>query len=429
MSSPRSAVVLGGGLSGLAAAWELARSGVEVTLVEKSAELGGLAGSFTREGHVYPLGYHHILGRDRVLLEFLDRIGALPSVRWRKIKMLFRVREGLFDLGHPVDFLRFPMALSDKLRFARLMLGAFFKADWSDWNERSARELIDGWAGPGVREAIFEPLTRLKFELSCEEVSGAWLGARLHFREGSSAFGYIPGVNWTQVLCQGVEKLVREAGVRVVAPAELSRLEAQGGRVVAAHTADGQRLTAELFVSTIPTEVLTRLLPDEADSLAGVRYSALLSVICSTRQDLGREFYWMNLPTLDRAACGVFDLTRLNPTLGPRGERALNFVTHLNGRHRPLFALSDEELIARYREDFAAIFGFPLEAKWWNVARVAMYSPVLIKGYRNPPPRSPVHGNLWFAGNYRTFPSIVSTGTALGSGVETARAVLAGGGA
>jgi hypothetical protein len=32
---------------------------------------------------------------------------------------------------------------------------------------------------------------------------------------------------------------------------------------------------------------------------------------------------------------------------------------------------------------------------------------------------------VYFAGNYRTFPSIVSTGTALGSGLETGGAVLA----
>jgi hypothetical protein len=32
---------------------------------------------------------------------------------------------------------------------------------------------------------------------------------------------------------------------------------------------------------------------------------------------------------------------------------------------------------------------------------------------------------MYFAGNYRTFPSIVSTGTALGSGVETGDLLLA----
>jgi hypothetical protein len=50
---------------------------------------------------------------------------------------------------------------------------------------------------------------------------------------------------------------------------------------------------------------------------------------------------------------------------------------------------------------------------------------VFYRHYRNPPIRSATWANVWFAGNYRTFPSIASTGTALGSGVETATAFLA----
>ncbi|MGH2373603.1 MAG: FAD-dependent oxidoreductase [Gemmatimonadales bacterium] len=77
-----SVVILGGGLSGVAAAYTLARAGYEeVTVLESGSSPGGLAGSFERDGHFYPLGYHHILHRDRTLLFFLDLIGALPSVR------------------------------------------------------------------------------------------------------------------------------------------------------------------------------------------------------------------------------------------------------------------------------------------------------------------------------------------------------------
>ena len=61
----------------------------------------------------------------------------------------------------------YPFVLSpsvvDKLRFARLMLRAFGKRDWSEWSERSAADLVDAWAGPEVRRAIFEPLTRIRF--------------------------------------------------------------------------------------------------------------------------------------------------------------------------------------------------------------------------------------------------------------------------
>ncbi len=265
-----SVVVLGGGLSGVAAAYTLARSGIrEVTVLESGASLGGLAGSFEREGHFYPLGYHHILHRDGTLLFFLQLIGALRDVRWRRIRMLFHLGGEAYDLGSPGGFLRFPMSLADKARFVRLMATAFAKRDWSAWQDRSAAELIDECAGPGVREALFERLTRLKFELPCAQVSGAWLGARLHFREGSAPLGYIPKANWTKVLCDGVARLLTDAGVRVRLRTRVTRLHTAPGRVTEAELDGGERIAADRFVSTVPTEVYLRLVPEDANSRAG----------------------------------------------------------------------------------------------------------------------------------------------------------------
>jgi protoporphyrinogen oxidase len=419
-------VVLGGGLSGVATAYTLARAGLQdITVVESGGTLGGLAGSFEREGHFYPLGYHHILHRDRPLLYFLDLIGALPRVVWRRIRMLFHLGRDAYDLGSPGGFLRFPMKAGDKARFVRLMLKAFAKRDWSDWQDRSAAELIDHYGGPGVREALFERLTRLKFELPCAEVSGAWLGARLHYREGSAPLGYIANANWTKVLCDGVTRLLEQEGVAVRLRARVARLHTDGNRVVEAELEGGERLAGDVFVSTVPTEVYLRLLPgDTTPYLARIRYSALISVICATRQSVQPDAYWNNLASLDRTAGGIFLLTALNPTIGRPGDTCVNFVTHLHGRDRSLFSVPDQELLALYQEDFAQVFGFELQPFWTNIARVPMYSPVFDRGFRNPPMTSTSWRNVYFAGNYRTFPSIVSTGTALGSGVATASAVL-----
>jgi protoporphyrinogen oxidase len=419
-------IVLGGGLSGVAAAYTLVRAGItDVTVVERGATLGGLAGSFEREGHFYPLGYHHILHRDRVLLYFLDLIGALPAVRWRRVRMLFHLGGRSYDLGSASGFLSFPMSLRDKAGFVRLMLKAFNKRDWSDWRDRSAADLVDTYAGPGTREGLFERLTRLKFELPCDEVSGAWLGARLHFREGSAPLGYIPGANWTKVLCDGVTRLLTEEGVKVRLKATVSSLVTGQGRVREVELSTGERITGDLFLSTMPTEVYTRLLPDDrTPHLGSIRYSALLSVICATSQPIRPDAYWINLASLDRTACAIFMLSALNPTIGRPGDSCVNFVTHLRGRDRPLFREPDERLLAKYLEDFQAVFGFELRPFWTHVARVPMYSPVFGVSFRNPPVRSTSWRNVYFAGNYRTFPSIVSTGTALGSGLDTGQQLL-----
>jgi protoporphyrinogen oxidase len=412
-------------LSGCSAAYALTRAGLRVSLVERAPALGGLAGSFEREGHFYPLGYHHILHRDRTLLYFLERIGVLDQVCWRRIRMLFRVGGHLYDLANPVDFLRFPMPVVDKARFVLLMLRAYRKSDWNDWVDNSAQDLVDAWAGPRVRQALFEPLTQLKFELPCSEVSGAWLGARLHFREGAAALGYIPGANWTRVLCDGMTRLLHDSGTEVRLGASVARLHANSDHLREVELDSGERLPADLVVSSIPTETYLALAPDDDTArLQDIRYSALLSMVCASKKSVGLDFYWMNLADRDRAACGIFLLNSLNPTIGAPGDSCVNFVTHLNSRTRPFFTKSEDDILAAYLDDFRAVFGFDLDPFWVKLSRIPMYSPVVGQSYRNPSVRSARFRNLYFAGNYRTFPSVLSTGTALASGLEAARALL-----
>jgi protoporphyrinogen oxidase len=419
-------VVLGGGLSGMAAAYALAQAGwKEITLIERGTALGGLAGTFEQDGHFYPLAYHHILHRDRTLLYFLDRIGVLPRVRWRKIRMLFYLDGRFYDLAAPLDFMRFPMGALDKLRFVRLMLRAFAKREWRDWQGRSAAELVDTWGGSGVRRRLFEPLCRLKFDLPSAEVSGAWLGARLHFREGSAPLGYVPETNWTKLLCDELTRLLEQSGVRVRLHHGVRRLHGTAGRLSEAELTDGRRVRAALWISTLPSEAYLRLVDGDATpQLESIRYTAVLSAICATRQRIDPEFYWMNLATLDHTACGIFRLEALNPTIGEPGVSCLNFVTHVSSRHEPIFTRDATEILRGYHDDFRRIFGFELQPFWTHLSRLPLYSPVFVRGYRNPPVRSATWPNLYFAGNFRTFPSIATTGTALGAGLEAAAALL-----
>lgn len=427
----RSVVVLGGGLAGMAAAYSLAREGARrITIVEAGRELGGLAGTIERDGYLYPLTYHHILDQDETLLYFLDRVGALPSVEWRKIKLLFEWQGRFYDFAHPGDMLRFPMSLPDKLRFVRLMLRSFAKRDWDDWQDRSAAELVDHWGSPGVREAIFERLSRLKFELPCSEVSAAWLGSRLRFREGSSPLGYIPGSNWTTELCRGLTRLLEKSGVDIRTATRARRLHGANGAIESVELEGGEIVRGDVFVSGLPTEVYLEMIDDAATPrLDAIRYTAVLACMCATHERVRPDFYWMSLASLDSTACGIFVLDSLNPEIGAPGESCVNFVTHLPSREEARFHRSDEEVVEGYLADYRRLFGRELAPTWSQVVRLPRYSPVFDRGYRNPPVRSHTWRNVYFAGNYRSFPSIASTGTALGSGLEAAAAILEDAGA
>jgi protoporphyrinogen oxidase len=420
-----SVLVLGGGLAGAATAHSLARIGYrDITIVERLPELGGLAGSFERDGHVYPLGYHHILHKDRTLLYFLERIGAMRDVRWRRVRMLFSLGGRAYDLSRPADFLAFPLSLRDKASFARLMLSAFMTDDWSGWSGRTAAELLAERTTPNVQRVIFEPLTQLKFQLPCSKVSASWLGARLSFREGSAPFGYIPQTNWTTALCRGVARTLAEQGVKIRVSTGVERLHVSGDRVTGADLTTGEHAKADLFVSALPVTTYRRLVEhDDTPGLNDIQYTALLSTLCATRQKVDADFYWMNLSSLDKTASALFNLTSLNPSIGGPGETCFNFVTHLHSPSDPVFALSDEELGARYADDFRVLMGVPLEPRWTVINRIRAYSPIFTPDYKNVPARSSRFSNLFFTGNYRTFPSITSTGTALGAGLDTAEAI------
>ena len=427
MSDNPSVVVLGGGLSGVAAACALVEHGFrDVTVIEAGSSLGGLAGSFLRDGRFYPLGYHHILHRDRTLLSTMESIGAARRIRWRRVHVSFFERGRLHDLSSPLGFARYPMHMGDKVRFARLMLRAFRKSDWSDWDGKSATELLDAWAGPRVRQSIFEPLTRIRFGLSCDEISGAWLGARLYHREGSARLGYIPGANWTRVLCEGLSRRAERLGVRVHLDTRVVALHASGGALREVELGDGRRIAGDLFVNSLPTEVYAKLIgTDETPGLADIQYTALLSIVCASPRALPRKLYWVSLTEPGHAASGIFLLHALNPTIGTAGHSCVNFVTHLLDRNHSIFGRPDGELLDLYLADFRAVFGFDLDPYWTQVNRVPMYAPVMRPGFRNVPVRSHTWRNVYFAGNYRTYPSILSTGTAIGSGQETARALVA----
>jgi hypothetical protein len=65
-----------------------------------------------------------------------------------------------------------------------------------------------------------------------------------------------------------------------------------------------------------------------------------------------------------------------------------------------------------------------MEPEWIHTSRIPMYSPVFVNGYTNPPVQHRLLSNLFLAGNHRTFPVLATTGSAMGSGVEAAAAVL-----
>jgi protoporphyrinogen oxidase len=199
-------VVIGSGAMGLAAAWEAARAGHDVTLLEAGNVAGGMAAHFDFDGLSIERFYHFICTTDFATFKLLGELGIADSLRWRATTMGHFSGGRLHEWGNPVALLRYPgMSLWARLRYGVLAFVSTRRDRWDALETQSAREWITRWGGTEVYDKMWKPLFDLKFYDYADPISAAWIWTRVKRigRSRKSLFeeklGYLEGGSETLV--------------------------------------------------------------------------------------------------------------------------------------------------------------------------------------------------------------------------------------
>ncbi len=96
-------IVIGAGMSGLAAADALQREGRKVTIVEAGDTVGGLARSVIVAGEPIEPYYHHVFPQDAETREALRTLGLEASLEWRHASMAILHRGKVHPFDGPAD--------------------------------------------------------------------------------------------------------------------------------------------------------------------------------------------------------------------------------------------------------------------------------------------------------------------------------------
>jgi len=158
MSGQRVGIV-GGGILGLTAAYRLLQAGAEVTVFERSTDLGGLVGSFDFDGHRVDRFYHVILPTDDRVRGLAAELGLGERFRFRPTGVGFYDDGRLFSMNSLKEFLTFPLLpLHDRLRLASFVIRCQLTSDQDSLDATPLDDWLRRLCGKRIVERLWRPL-------------------------------------------------------------------------------------------------------------------------------------------------------------------------------------------------------------------------------------------------------------------------------
>jgi len=310
-------VVIGGGIAGCAAALRMAHDGHAVTVVERSAHLGGLVVSFSVGGTPLECFYHHIFPHEHDVIALIDSLGLGSKLDWYDSSTGVLSDGRIWPFTSPMDLIRFgPLPLSDRVRAGVGAIRMRRVMEWQALDEVPAAQWLRSYCGDGASRVLWDPLLKAKFGPAAGDVPAAWMWGRVHQRNAArqgmgEKLGYLRG--GFKQLFDALDSELRRLGVEVLTSAQVDRITVKDNQVTGVETSVGQRdADAVVFAGTL--NGLSRLLEPRFHDprWAAIGNLGVLCVVLELRRGLS-DIYWTNVCDAALPFGGIIEHTNLLP--------------------------------------------------------------------------------------------------------------------
>jgi protoporphyrinogen oxidase len=436
MTNPIKVGIIGAGVAGMAAAWDFARAGHDVTVFEGSDMVGGLAAGFKDPAWDWTLEkfYHHWFESDKDILALAEEIGVRDKIFFPRPKTSYWIDGGIVRSEMNASALSLPLS---PLSIVRLGLAGvylkFLTKDWQTLEKVTADAWMRRWMGDEAYNKLWRPLLIGKFSTLYQEVNMAWLWARIYTR--SLKLGTFEG--GFQRFVERLAEAIQMQGATVCLNAPVQSIGEQDGKPTL--TVNDETHVFDKVMSTTSPTLMLRLAPALAETPYGQQMRELRSigglcvVLALKHSVLTEGTYWLNLPatSADKRQSefpflALVEHTNFLPKEHYGGDIIVYCGDYVPADHK-YFQLSDDQLVERFTSALSKVnpeFKLDWIRKTWVFrAPYAQPLPGLNHSQHIPPLKTPLRGVYW-ASMSQVYPWDRGTNYAVELGRRTAKLML-----
>ena len=431
--------IIGGGVAGLAAAYDLTRQGHYAEVFEVAPFLGGQASTFPVGGGQLERGYHHLFVSDTAITELIYELGLGDKLAWLESKVGLYHDGRIWDFSTPLDLLRFkPLSLWQRFRVGLWTLRLQRIADYSRFEDITAKDWLSQHMGREAYEVLFEPLLRGKFGDHYDQVSMTWLWGKVRLRVASRGKGMqkerlgYPMGSFGEVIDTLAGRIVEQGG-EVHTSARVNQIVIQGGAATGLEVQRGheppENCEYDAVLATTPSYVFTRLVPPMPDGyqelLTEVNYLSAVLLVLEMDRPLTPK-YWINIADDNMPFVGIIEHTNMIDKSLYGGKHVV-YISNYPDRSSELYKMEPEELLDLFVPHLRKL-NPDFDRSWvqkYHHHRVDGAQPIISKNYsqRIPSHRTPVP-RLYLANTTQIFPEDRGTNYSIRMGRQVAQMMM-----
>ena len=369
--------IIGAGLTGMTAAFELQKKGHTVQIFEKEATPGGLAMGFQNDGWEWPLEkhYHHIFTSDSDIRSLAEEIGV--KFRFSRPNTSSYIDGDILQLDSPLKLLMFSkLTIVERLRMAAVLGYLRYISGWQSLEKFTAHEWLQKYLGIRPYKMLWEPLLLGKFGPYYKDISLSWFWARIKAR--TTKLGY-PDHGFQKFADTLAEKIIENGG-SIKYKSEVTEIKEN------CLTIEGSVKDVDAILVTVPNKLFMKLAPelpgeymDKLQSFKGI--GAVNMVLELDAPFLPNDVYWLNICDESFPFLAVVEHTHYVDKFHYNGSCIVYVGNYLPSDH-PYFSLSDEELLNTYDSALEKISpGYRAHILSKTVFRVPFAQPIVTQNF------------------------------------------------